>query len=151
MRKYITITIVILVAPYVTSIFLASNPIGDGHEDRDHEFVLLYKGMPHSMNDGLTEHWLRDAIFDMIIAKRKIIQISLVFDDRVVEYNTCVYYHSQLSPIHVSSRATVDGESRLYDPECSVYILPNSFLTFSKQSRLGTLRKGDSFDESLPS
>jgi len=53
MRKYIIITIAILIAPYIASIFLTSNPIGDGHEHSDHEFVLLYKGMLHIMDDGL--------------------------------------------------------------------------------------------------
>ena len=47
--------VVILVAPYVASIFLTLNLIGDVHEDRDHEFVLLYKDMPHSTDDDLVE------------------------------------------------------------------------------------------------
>jgi len=54
--KYVTIMIPILVALYLASIFLALNPIGDVHENRNHEFVLLYEGMPHSMDDGLAEH-----------------------------------------------------------------------------------------------
>ena len=52
-KKYITITIVILVEPYVASIFLPSNHIGDVHEARDHGFVQLYEDMLHSMDDGL--------------------------------------------------------------------------------------------------
>ena len=56
MRKYTTM-VVIFLAPYVVSIFLALNLIGDVHEDRDHEFVLLYKDMPHSMDEGLIEQW----------------------------------------------------------------------------------------------
>ena len=83
MKKYVTITIAILVASYVTSILLASNPIGEVHEDRNHEFVSLCEDMPHtritwmivSLNIGL-----RDAI-NMIIIKCKIIRISLIFDD----------------------------------------------------------------------
>ena len=55
-RKYVTTTIAILVVPYVAFIFLASNPIGDVHKNWDHEFVLLYEGMPHSMDYGLTKH-----------------------------------------------------------------------------------------------
>jgi len=56
---------------------------------------------------------LQDAIFEMIIFKRKIIRISCVVNNHVVEYNTCFHDHSQFTSIHVSSRATDDGESRL--------------------------------------
>ena len=52
-KNYITITVVILVKPYVASIFLASNLIGDVHEARNHKFVQLYEDMSHSMDDGL--------------------------------------------------------------------------------------------------
>ena len=52
-KKYITVTIVILVVSYVASIFPASNSIGDVHEVLDHEFVQLYEDMPYSMNEGL--------------------------------------------------------------------------------------------------
>ena len=55
MRKYITTTVVILVVPYVASIFLASNSIGDVYEDQEHEFVLLYEDMPHSTDKGLVK------------------------------------------------------------------------------------------------
>ena len=48
--------VAVFVSPYVVSIFLASNLIGDVHEDRDHEFVILNEDMPHSTDDGLVEH-----------------------------------------------------------------------------------------------
>jgi len=57
-KNYITITVVILVEPYVASIFLASNMIGDEYDAQDHEFVQLYEDMPHDMNDGLVAQWV---------------------------------------------------------------------------------------------
>ena len=56
-QKCMTITVVILVVPYVASIFLASNLIGDVHEARDHEFVQLYKDIPHSTDECLVAQW----------------------------------------------------------------------------------------------
>jgi len=55
-KKYVIITIAILVAPYVAVIFFASNSIRDVHEVRGHEFVLLYEGMPRGTDDGLLIH-----------------------------------------------------------------------------------------------
>jgi len=48
--------VVILITSYIASIFFTSNPIGDVHEDIDHEFILLYEDIPHSTDDGLVEH-----------------------------------------------------------------------------------------------
>ena len=55
-EKYITITIAIVVAPYVASIFFVLNPLVDVHEVWGHKFILLYEGMPQSMDDGLVEN-----------------------------------------------------------------------------------------------
>jgi len=54
---------------------------------------------------------LQDDILRVIIVKRKVIRISFVFEDQVVEYNTCLHYYPQFSFMHVLSRAMDDGES----------------------------------------
>ena len=56
---------------------------------------------------------LQRVVLHIIIFKSKVIQITLALNHHIMEYNTCLYYHSQLSLVHVSSRATDDSEASL--------------------------------------
>ena len=55
-RKYVTIMIVILVVPYVASIFLASSQIGDVYEVQGYNLYYPYEDIRRSVDDGLVEH-----------------------------------------------------------------------------------------------
>ena len=60
---------------------------------------------------------LRGVVLHIIVIKTKVVRITLVLDDHVVEYDACLYYHTQFSLIHVSCRAANDGKSELVEPQ----------------------------------
>ena len=76
----------ILSVPYVASIFLASNPIGDMHKVRDFEFVQLYADMPDGTDEGLVAQWALRYYLPHPHLKCKVARISFVFNDHGVEY-----------------------------------------------------------------
>ena len=71
------------VESYVDFMFLQPSLIGDVYAYLDHELVLLYKGRVCS-TDVLHIH--------IIIGK--VIRITFIIDDHVVEHNTCFHYHT---------------------------------------------------------
>ena len=71
-----------------------------------------------------------DTTFHILILKCKVVRISFVFDDHVVEYNTCLHDHSQLSFMHVASRPRTMANQDCRTPNA----LSTSFLTASWRS-----------------
>ena len=56
---------------------------------------------------------LRGVVLDVVIIVSKVVRITIILDDRVVEYNTCFHDHTQFSVVHVSSNAMRNGEASL--------------------------------------
>ena len=98
---------------YVDSTFFQPSLVEDMHVAVGHEFVLLYEGRLHSTDDGQLDITLRGVVLHIIIITTKVVRITFILDDNVVEYNTCFYDHTQFSLARVSSKATVDGEVSL--------------------------------------
>ena len=69
--------------------------------------------MPRSRMMVSLDIKLGGVILHMIIVMHKVIWIMLIFDDHVMKYNTCLHSYTQLSFVHVSIKATDDGETRL--------------------------------------
>ena len=113
-KKYITITVVILVVPYVTCIFLASNLIRDVHEARDHEFIQLHKDMPHSTDEGLVAQWALRYYLPHPHLKCKVVRIPFVFNDHGVEYIHAfiIIPNSALSMLWAGPRTVANRDCR---------------------------------------
>ena len=67
---------------------------------------------------------------DIVISK--IIRITLILDDHIVEYNTCIYHHTQFIRVHVSSKDANDAEVKFVEPQMLSPHLSYTPLAFEK-------------------